>query len=188
MLFLIAVLVLVAAAADYFRGESHKLLSAIALGTTFGITLAVAGSSLSIGSACGFITVFGFYATAITTPRPLFTALHGNINPDEWDVTFLNKWMYSVSMKLASPIDRSVKFAVIYGACRGMYCLSYSIPCAIVIQNALIAPIGILGSCQGLCYLLAGKLLPDNEKNAGVARLLFGGVQGIILSLILVLS
>ena len=188
MLFLSLLLILLASTADYFRGESHKFISAIALGIAFGLSAVITEHSLIQVLVSVLIIPLGFYATAITTPRPLFAALHGNINPDEWDVTPLNKWMYSLSMKLASPLTQAVKFSIIYGACRGLYCLAYSIPCALIFQNPLIAPIGILGSTQGLCYYMAGKILPDNEKNAGLARLFFGGVQGLILFLILTLS
>jgi len=184
MLIQILILVCAGAIADLARGEERKLPSALGLSTVMALVIYLNSQSIALAGFAVAITFSGFYLAAMTSPRPLFGAIHGSINPEEWKYNPANKWLYTLSLKLADPINDGKWFGIIYGFFRGLYCLPATFLFAWLFFNSFLAPIGILGCLQGICYWVAGKALPGKESNARLARVLFGSIQGLILGLV----
>lgn len=180
-------LIPIAAIVEWARGDGYKLPAACILGITFAGSSFLSGIPLIQCILSIPVVTGGFYATAITSPRPLFGCLHGVVNPYEWKYNKFNKWMYDLTEDIVG-YQNGRDFGMVFGAFRGLYCLVISVGLGIVFLTPWIVPLGLLGSYQGLCYFAAGKILPNNKFNAALARIFFGCVIGIILSLSLLIK
>lgn len=178
-------IILVTSFAEFIRGLNMKLPAAIAVGVAF-TTLSFfteIGFLLSILS--GIVVIAGFYICAMTTPRPLFGALHGRVDPAEWEFNIWNRWMLVTTKVFADPHKQGYRFGIIYGALRGLYAFFTSAGIAAIHQNPWMIAVGAVGLLQGLCYRLASILMPDNEYNPALARFLWGTVYGVMLYILL---